>query len=199
MIEGIATARYVRTSAQKAGLVMDLIRGRDVNDALARLLYSRKGVARDVSKVLRSAVANAQQKEGASGDVDRLFVGSCYANQGPSQKRIRAAPMGRAFQIIKRTSHLTVTVREHPEKAAPVVAVPASQPASKAAKAAKDDADTASPAKRPRRKAVAKGSPTRKRSRPKKSASSAKPTGKAVDTADTTTGTEKKTDEPAEG
>ncbi len=195
MIEGIATARYVRTSAQKAGLVMDLIRGRDVNDALARLLYSRKGVARDVSKVLRSAVANAQQKEGASGDVDRLFVGSCYANQGPSQKRIRAAPMGRAFQIIKRTSHLTVTVWERPEQAVPVVAVPAS----KASKASKDDADTASPAKRPRRKAVAKGSPTRKRSRPKKSASSAKPTGKAVDAADATTGTEKKTDEPAEG
>jgi large subunit ribosomal protein L22 len=198
VIEGIATARYVRTSAQKAGLVMDLIRGRDVNDALARLLYSRKGVARDVSKVLRSAVANAQQKEGASGDVDRLFVGSCYANQGPSQKRIRAAPMGRAFQIIKRTSHLTVTVWERPEQAVPVVAVPASQPESKASKS-KDDADTASPAKRPRRKAVAKGSPTRKRSRPKKSASSAKPTGKAVDTAAATTGTEKKTDEPAEG
>ena len=196
MIEGIATARYVRGSAQKAGLVMDLIRGRDVNDALARLLYSRKGVARDVSKVLRSAVANAQQKEGASGDVDRLFVGSCYANQGPSQKRIRAAPMGRAFQIIKRTSHLTVTVRERPEQVAPVVAVPASQPASNVSK---DDADTASPAKRPRRKAVAKGSPTKKKSRPKKSASPAKPTGKAVDTADTTTGTEKKTGEPAEG
>jgi large subunit ribosomal protein L22 len=198
VIEGIATARYVRTSAQKAGLVMDLIRGRDVNDALARLLYSRKGVARDVSKVLRSAVANAQQKEGASGDVDRLFVGSCYANQGPSQKRIRAAPMGRAFQIIKRTSHLTVTVWERPEQAVPVVAVPASQPESKASNS-KDDADTASPAKRPRRKAVAKGSPTRKRSRPKASASSAKPTGKAVDTAAATTGTEKKTDEPAEG
>ena len=189
MIEGIATARYVRGSAQKAGLVMDLIRGRDVNDALARLLYSRKSVARDVSKVLRSAIANAQQKEGASGDVDRLFVGSCHANQGPSQKRIRPAPMGRAFQIIKRTSHLTVAVRERPEQAAPVVAVPASH----------DDADAASPAKRPRRKTVAKGGPTGKRSRPKKSARSAKPTGKAVETADPIKGTEKKTDEPAEG
>ena len=192
MIEGIATARYIRTSAQKAGLVMDLIRGRDVNDALTRLLYSRKGVARDVSKVLRSAVANAQQKEGASGDVDRLFVGSCYANQGPSQKRVRPAPMGRAFRIIKRTSHLTVTVRERPEQAAPVVAVPASH----------DDADAASPAKRPRRKTVAKGSPTVKvkKSRPEKSARSATPAGgNAVETADATTGTEKKTDEPAEG
>ena len=94
MIEGRATARYVRGSAQKAKLVMDLIRGRDVNEALATLRFSRKRVARDVSKVLRSAIANAQQQEGASGDVDRLYVGNCYANQGPSLKRIRAAPMG---------------------------------------------------------------------------------------------------------
>lgn len=120
MIEGRATARYVRGSAQKAKLVMDLIRGQDVNRALATLSFCRKSVARDVSKVLRSAVANAQQKEGASGDVDRLYVGSCYANQGPSLKRIRAAPMGRAFRVIKRTSHLTVVVNERPEHAAPV-------------------------------------------------------------------------------
>ena len=60
--------------------------------------------------MLRSAIANAQQKDGASGEVDRLFVGSCYANQGPALKRIRAAPMGRAFRIIKRSSHLTVVV-----------------------------------------------------------------------------------------
>lgn len=124
MIEGRATARYVRGSAQKAKLVMDLIRGRDVNDALARLRFSRKRVARDVSKVLRSAIANAQQKEGASGDVDRLYVGSCYANSGPSMKRVRAAPMGRAFRIIKRTSHLTVMVREREETVAPIAAAP---------------------------------------------------------------------------
>ena len=120
MIEGRATARYIRTSAQKAGLVMDLIRGQDVNKALTTLRFSRKGVARDVSKLLHSAIANAQQKEGASGDVDRLYVRSCYANQGPSQKRIRAAPMGRAFRIIKRTAHLTVNVSEREEKARPV-------------------------------------------------------------------------------
>ena len=120
MIEGHATARFVRGSAQKAKLVLDLIRGQDVNRALATLRFSRKRVARDVSKVLRSAIANLQQKEGATGDVDRLYVGSCYANQGTALKRIRAAPMGRAFRIIKRTSHLTVVVNEHPEK---VVAV----------------------------------------------------------------------------
>ena len=119
MIEGRATARYVRTSAQKAGLVLDLIRGRDVDLALTTLRFARKNVARDIEKVLRSAVANQQQKEGG-GDLDRLYVGSCYANQGPSQKRIRAAPMGRAFRILKRTAHLTVTVRERQGAAAPV-------------------------------------------------------------------------------
>ncbi len=115
MIEGRATSRYVRTSAQKAKLVLDLIRGRDVNTALATLRFARKGVAKDVEKTLRSAVANASQREGGSGDVDRLYVGVCHADQGPSLKRIRAAPMGRAFRVLKRTAHLTVVVRERPE------------------------------------------------------------------------------------
>jgi large subunit ribosomal protein L22 len=121
-IEAHATAKYVRTSAQKAGLVLDLIRGRDVNHALATLRFARKGVARDIEKVLRSAIANAQTKDGFGGDVDRLFVTACFANQGPSQKRIRPAPMGRAFRVVKRTAHLTVRVAEKPTKisAAPV-------------------------------------------------------------------------------
>jgi large subunit ribosomal protein L22 len=117
-IHAQATAKYVRTSAQKAGLVLDLIRGRDVNAALATLRFARKGVARDVEKVLRSAIANAQQKEGFGGDVERLFVNACYANQGPSQKRIRPAPMGRAFRVVKRTAHLTVEVTERPSRVA---------------------------------------------------------------------------------
>ena len=118
MIEGRATARYVRTSAQKAKLVMDLIRGQSVDRALAVLRFSNKRIAADVAKVLRSAVANAEQKEGAAGDVDRMFVSRCYADQGPSMKRIRPAPMGRAFRIVKRTAHLTVHVVERPEIAA---------------------------------------------------------------------------------
>src|SRR5919109_278899 len=120
MIEASATARYIRTSAQKAGLVLALIRGKDVNRALAALKFARKSVADDIAKVLRSAIANAQNKDGFSGDVDRLFVSACYANQGPSQKRVRPAPMGRAFRVLKRTAHLTVKVAERPEK---VVAV----------------------------------------------------------------------------
>jgi large subunit ribosomal protein L22 len=115
-VQAHATAKYVRTSAQKAGLVLDLIRGRDVNHALATLQFARKGIARDIEKVLRSAIANAQNKDGFGGDVDRLFVEACYANQGPSQKRIRPAPMGRAFRVVKRTAHLTVRVAERPVK-----------------------------------------------------------------------------------
>ena len=122
MIQAEATARYVRTSAQKAGLVLDLIRGKDVNRALATLKFTRKGIAPDIEKVLRSAIANAQNKEGFSGDVDRLFVSACYANQGPSQKRVRPAPMGRAFRVLKRTAHLTVHVSERPEKIVAVAA-----------------------------------------------------------------------------
>ena len=122
MIQAYATARYVRTSAQKAGLVLELIGGKDVNRALATLRFTKKSVATDVAKVLRSAIANAQQKEGFSGDVDRLFVSACFANQGPSQKRVRPAPMGRAFRVLKRTAHLTVQVSERP---APAVAASA--------------------------------------------------------------------------
>ena len=119
MIQAHATSRFVRTSAQKAGLVLELIRGKDVNRALATLKYTKKSVAGDVEKLLRSAIANAQQKEGFSGDVDRLYVAVCYANQGPSQKRVRPAPMGRAFRVLKRTAHLTVHVSERPEKVVP--------------------------------------------------------------------------------
>ena len=112
MVVAKATAKYIRTSAQKAGLVLALIRGKDVNRALATLQFTRKAIAADISKVLRSAIANATNKEGFSGDVDRLFVSACYANQGPSAKRVRPAPMGRAFRIVKRTTHLTVEVTE---------------------------------------------------------------------------------------
>ena len=123
MVRAEATAKYIRTSAQKAGLVLDQIRGRDLTQALATLRFSRKLIARDIEKVLRSAVANAQQKEGFGGDVDRLYVAKCFANQGPSMKRIRPAPMGRAFRVVKRMAHLTVEVAERPASR------PAAQPA----------------------------------------------------------------------
>jgi large subunit ribosomal protein L22 len=144
MIEARATARYVRTSAQKAGLVLALIRGKDVNRALATLKYTKKSVAGDIEKLLRSAIANAQQKDGFSGDVDRLYVAQCYANQGPSQKRVRPAPMGRAFRVLKRTAHLTVRVAERPEK---VVAVGTTDAPKRGARKAKGDQKSAKSAK----------------------------------------------------
>jgi large subunit ribosomal protein L22 len=115
MVRAQATAKYVRTSSQKAGLVLDLIRGKDINRALSALQFSKKAVARDVAKVLRSAVANAQQQDGFGGDVERLFVSKAHADNGPSMKRVRPAPMGRAFRIVKRTAHLTVEVTERPQ------------------------------------------------------------------------------------
>ena len=156
-VQAHATAKYVRTSAQKAGLVLNLIRGRDVNHALATLRFARKGVARDIEKVLRSAIANAQLKEGFGGDVERLYVNACYANQGPSQKRIRPAPMGRAFRVIKRTAHLTVAVAERPQKVVEVVTptAPASADAPKRPRGAKPKAKPA--ARKPAAKAAAKG------------------------------------------
>ena len=152
-VQAQATAKYVRTSAQKAGLVLDLIRGRDVNHALATLRYARKGVAKDIEKVLRSAIANATQKDGYGGDVDRLFVNACYADQGPSQKRIRPAPMGRAFRVVKRTAHLTVKVAERPAK---VTAAPQAAGAPKRARGAKPKAKPAArgTSRRPRAKAA---------------------------------------------
>ena len=133
MVEAQATARGIRTSAQKAGLVCELIRGKNVNQALATLQFTRKTIARELAKVLRSAVANLQQKDGFSGDIDRLYVAACYANQGPSMKRVRPAPMGRAFRVVKRTTHLTVKVVEKPLKIARVAgegeAVAADKPA----------------------------------------------------------------------
>jgi large subunit ribosomal protein L22 len=133
MVQAEATAKFVRTSAQKAGLVLALIRGRAVNQALSTLKFTRKTVARDIAKVLQSAIANAQQKDGFGGDVDRLYVSACYANNGPSQKRVRPAPMGRAFRIVKRTTHLTVAVSERPVKVAAVAAAPAAKGRTKAA------------------------------------------------------------------
>ena len=114
MIEARAIARGIRTSAQKAGLVCELIRGKGVNQALATLQFTRKTIARELAKVLRSAVANAQQQAGFGGDVERLYVLACYADQGSSMKRVRPAPMGRAFRVTKRTAHLTVRVAERP-------------------------------------------------------------------------------------
>jgi large subunit ribosomal protein L22 len=106
-----ATVRYLGTSAQKARLVVDLIRGRDVGEAAATLRYTRKAVAVDIGRLLDSAVANARQK-GQDVDVDRLYVRTAFVDGGPSLKRIQPAPMGRAFRILKRMCHVTIGLGE---------------------------------------------------------------------------------------
>lgn len=115
-IEAHALARHVRMSPQKARLVMDLIRGQKAQDALQTLRYTPKRAAKHIEKVLRSAIANAERKgddAGAPVDVDHLYVSKCFVNEGPRWKRLRPAPMGRAFRYQKRTAHLWVGVSEH--------------------------------------------------------------------------------------
>lgn len=112
-MEARAIARFVRMSPRKVRLVVDQIRGRSVNDAYAILQFSKKSAAEPVSKTLRSAVANAQyrgQDAGEVVDVDDLVVRECFVNEGPTLRRFRAAAMGRAAPIRKRTSHITVVV-----------------------------------------------------------------------------------------
>jgi large subunit ribosomal protein L22 len=120
MLEASSKAKYIRTSAQKAGLVMDLIRGKKASEALSILRFTRKSVARDIEKALRSAIANAvsvaDRNQKRRLDEDDLYVSACYADQGPSQKRVRPAPMGRAYRVIKRSAHLTVRVAERESK-----------------------------------------------------------------------------------
>ena len=108
-MEAKAEARYIRVSPQKARLVVDLIRGQKAGDAINILRTTNKRIAPSVEKVLRSAIANAEGKS-ETVDVDDLYVSEAYANDGPRAKRIRPAPMGRAFRYQRRTSHIIVKV-----------------------------------------------------------------------------------------
>ena len=102
-----AKMKYLGVSAQKARLVVDQIRGRNVDDALSILRYSPKLVARDVEKLVKSAVANAQQKDPKL-DIDRLMISRGVADVAPPQKRFRHQSMGRIFPVLKRTCHVSV-------------------------------------------------------------------------------------------
>ena len=107
-----ATSRFIRMSPQKARLVGDLIRGKNVNEALMTLKFTNKPKStHQIEKVVRSAVANATQKN-ENLDVDKLFVETCFINEGPRLKRIRPAPMGRAYRYQRRTSHITIQLGE---------------------------------------------------------------------------------------
>jgi large subunit ribosomal protein L22 len=104
-----AEARYVKISAQKARLVIDLIRGLRAEDAIQTLKVTNKRIAPSVEKVLRSAIANAQNLDDNL-DTDELVVAEAYVNEGPRMKRIRPAPMGRAYRYQRRMSHIVVKV-----------------------------------------------------------------------------------------
>ncbi len=103
-----ATLKYAPVSAQKCRLVADKIRGIPVDQALQQLTFNQKKSANIIKKVLESAIANAEHNEGA--DVDELKITRIVVNEGPSQKRFRARAKGRANRILKRSSHITVTV-----------------------------------------------------------------------------------------
>jgi large subunit ribosomal protein L22 len=124
--EARAEAKWVRSSARKARLVVDHIRGRTVPEARTVLAFSQRSVAREVEKVLRSAVANAEANHGLVGD--NLIVASVYVDEGPTLKRWRARARGRVARIKKRTCHITVKLAENP-KAPPRTPPRSAQPA----------------------------------------------------------------------
>jgi large subunit ribosomal protein L22 len=103
-----ATAKFIRVSPRKARLVADLIRGKNVEEALNILQFTPKGSSKRLAKLLKSAVSNADQKPGVN--VDKLYVRTVMVDTGPIIKRFRPRAMGRASQILKRTSHVTLTL-----------------------------------------------------------------------------------------
>lgn len=109
-METTAKLRYARISPQKCRLIADQIRGLPVESALQQLTFSTKKASDLVKKVLESAIANAEHNDGA--DIDELKVAKIYIDQGPTLKRMRARAKGRANRILKRTSHITVTVAD---------------------------------------------------------------------------------------
>ncbi len=110
-----AVTKYVQGSPQKARLVIDTIRGKRVPEALAILHFTKKRAAREVEKILRSAIANAENRS-EDVDVDKLFVVETCAGDGPRMKRVRPAPMGRAYRYQRRLAHILIRVEEKEEE-----------------------------------------------------------------------------------
>ena len=176
----VAKARFVRVSATKARRVIDLVRGKSVEDALNILRWAPQSASEPVAKVIASAAANAQNNEGL--DPSTLVVATVYADEGPTAKRIRPRAQGRAFRIRKRTSHITVIVESRPsrqERAGQGSASTArarraqgsKAAAAKKAPATKATAETATAEKAPAKKAPAKKAPAKKAAAKKTEAS----------------------------
>jgi large subunit ribosomal protein L22 len=147
-----AEAKFQRTSPQKAKLVLDTIKGMRVEQALNTVHFSTKRMAPVIEKVLRSAIQNAtyvSQEQGLDVDVDNLYVRTAVANEGPRMKRIRPAPMGRAFRYQRRLAHIIVTVAEKKSPSAAEDVAPRASVAKKPTKtAAKKTAAKKAPAKK---------------------------------------------------
>ena len=114
-----AEARFMRVSPQKARLVLDLIKGQRVEDALNTLVFTKKRVAPTIEKLLRSAIENANYlgaEKGIDVDVDNLYVKKAVASDGPRMKRIRPAPMGRAYRYVRRIAHIEIALAERTKK-----------------------------------------------------------------------------------
>jgi large subunit ribosomal protein L22 len=150
-----AEARYMRVSPQKARLVLNLIKGRRVEDALNTLMFTKKRVAATVEKLLRSALENANylsSEKGIDVDVDSLYVKRAIANDGPRMKRIRPAPMGRAYRYVRRIAHIEIALAERGKNGAAVATVVG------------EEKQAAAPAKaKPKTKAKAKGKASAKK------------------------------------
>jgi large subunit ribosomal protein L22 len=179
----VAKARFVRVSATKARRVIDLVRGKSVEDALSILRWAPQAASEPVAKVIASAAANAQNNEGL--DPSTLVVATVYADEGPTAKRIRPRAQGRAFRIRKRTSHITVIVESRPSKeergggrsvsasrarraqgskAAAANKAPATKASGAAEAATSGAAETSPESKAPAKKAAAKKAPAKKAS-----------------------------------
>ncbi len=148
-MEARAINRYIGSSPRKMRLVIDLIRGKSVEEALGILHFSPKHAARTAEKVLRSAISNYQNKDEAGRvDTSRLFVKTAFVDSGPVAKRISPAPQGRAFRIRKRSNHVTIVVAQREERKAVV-----KPSAAKAAPAASESVSAHEPAAKPKKKA----------------------------------------------
>lgn len=109
-MEARATVKHIRMSSRKVNIVIDLIRGKKVGDAFAILKHTPKAASEVLEKLLKSAVANAENNNGMN--IDNLYISEVYATQGPTLKRFMARAMGRGVRILKRTSHVTLVVKE---------------------------------------------------------------------------------------
>ncbi len=172
-MEARAIQRTVRQSARKMRLVIDQIRGRAVPEAYAILRFSKKLAAKQIHKVLKSAVANAEQqaqRQNAALDVDRLRIKYAVVNEGPTLKRFTAAAMGRATPILKRTSHVEIRVAAQPEvrapKAPPARAGEKAEAKAEAKPKAEVTAKAAARAKEPEKKASKKPAKSKRTANP---------------------------------